>query len=113
MPQLQTEMLLCCARAILWSGRKEAELEVQSGLEAAESLIARTEARVWLPFVHEVRAQLAHVRGDEGTCERERTEAERLWTEMGARGHIERMARDLEDLPRGRQPGSPGGASLR
>ncbi len=51
-----------------------------------------------MPFVHEVRAQLARVCGDEATCESERSEAERLWTKMGAHGHIERMDRDLEEL---------------
>ncbi len=49
----------------------------------------------WLPFVHEVRAQLASVCGDEATYERERAEAERLWTEMGATGHAERVGREL------------------
>ena len=33
-----------------------------------------------------------------GGCERERRGAERLWTEMGAHGHIERMDRDLAEL---------------
>ncbi len=60
--------------------------------------IERTGAKGSQPFVHEVRAQLARVCGDEKTCERERAEAERLWTEMGAHGHIERMDRDLEEL---------------
>ncbi len=55
-------------------------------------------AKGWLPFVHEVRAQLARICGDEATCERERAEAERLWTEMGAHGHIERIARELDEL---------------
>ncbi len=63
-----------------------------------QEFIERTGARGSLPFVHEVRAGLARVCGDESTCERERAEAERLWTEMGAHGHIERMARDLEEL---------------
>ncbi len=51
-----------------------------------------------LPLVHEARAALARVCGDEATCEQERAEAARLWTEMGAHGHIERMARDLAEL---------------
>ena len=51
-----------------------------------------------LPLVHEARAALARVCGDEAAYKRERREAERLWTEMGAHGHIERMARDLAEL---------------
>ncbi len=92
------ETLLCCARALLWSSGPRAKKEVQSAAEASKEFIERTGAKGWLPFVHEVRAQLARVCGDDATCERERTEAERLWTEMGAPGHIERMDRDLEEL---------------
>jgi hypothetical protein len=92
------EALLCCARALLWSSGPRAKQQVQSAAEASKEFIERTGAKGWLPFVHEVRAQLARVCGDEATCERERAEAERLWTEMGAHGHIERMARDLEEL---------------
>jgi hypothetical protein len=32
------------------------------------------------------------------TCESERREVERLWTEMGAHGHIERMVQELAEL---------------
>ncbi len=92
------EALLHCARALLWSSGPRPKKEVQSAAEASKEFIERTGAKGSLPFVHEVRAQLARVCGDEATCERERAEAERLWTEMGAHGHIERMDRDLEEL---------------
>ncbi len=92
------EALLCCARALLWSSGPGAKQQVQSAAEASREFIERTGSRGWLPFVHEVRAQLARVCGDEATFERERAEAKRLWTEMGAHGHIERMDRDLEEL---------------
>ncbi len=56
-----------------------------------------------LPLVHEARAALARVCGDEATCEQERAEATRLWTAMGAHGHIERMDRDLRELAEQRE----------
>ncbi len=91
-------MLLCCARALLWSTGSLAKKEVESAAEASEEFIERSGAKGWLPFAHEVRAQLAGVCGDKATCEDERREATRLWTEMGAHGHIERMARELDEL---------------
>ena len=44
------------------------------------------------PRLHEARARLAHLRGDAETRGRELAEAERLYAEMGARGHAERVA---------------------
>jgi hypothetical protein len=92
------ETKLFCARALLLSSGPSAAQEVQGAVETIETFIEASEARVWLPFVHELRAQLARVCGDEANCEIERAEAERLWTEMGAHGHIERMAVELEEL---------------
>ena len=47
------------------------------------------------PHVHVVRAALASARGDESDRARELREAGRLFAEMGARGHAERVAREL------------------
>jgi tetratricopeptide (TPR) repeat protein len=75
----------------------------EGGRESVGALIdairlASQAATAFSPLHHELHAQLARVCGDELTCERERAEAERLWTEMGAHGHIERMVRELEEL---------------
>ncbi len=43
----------------------------------------------------ELRAELAHARGDAAGRERHLREAHRLYTEMGAAGHAERMAKEL------------------
>ena len=48
-----------------------------------------------MPQVHEERAELARLRGDDATRERELREAHRLYTEMGATGHAERLAQKL------------------
>ena len=57
-----------------------------------------TEAKVFGPYVHELRAQLALVRDDEADCERERDEAARLFAHLLSPGHIERMDRELGEL---------------
>ncbi len=48
------------------------------------------------PFILEERARLASLRGDPGAHQRELREAHRLYTEMGATGHSERLARELD-----------------
>ena len=87
-----------CTRALLLAGGSDQREAVEAALQRIVTSIEQKEAPAFRPFVHEVRAQLARVCGDEKTCKRERAEAERLWTDMGAHGHIERMDRDLEEL---------------
>ena len=43
----------------------------------------------------ECRAELARRRGDDEACLRQLREAHRLYTEMGATGHAERVALEL------------------
>ncbi len=47
------------------------------------------------PFLREVRAESAALQGDSKTQQCELREAHRLFTEMGATGHAERLAREL------------------
>jgi adenylate cyclase len=72
-----------------------AEQEIEAALDRALELVEETGSRVFVPPVHEERAELARLRGDEATRERELREAHRLYTEMGATGHAERLAREL------------------
>ncbi len=58
-------------------------------------MVRSTQARVYEPHVYELRAELAHLQGDADTHERELRKAHRLYTEMGATGHAERVAREL------------------
>ena len=58
------------------------------------ALIRQKGARAWAPFVCEERARLAQCLGD-AAAERHLREAHRLFTEMGATGHAERLAREL------------------
>ncbi len=53
---------------------------------------------VLTPFLSEESAHLARLLGDEEGCERESREAHRLYTEMGAMGHAERVGRELGEI---------------
>jgi hypothetical protein len=67
----------------------------RTALERCEHLLRKTSAKSWLPFLHEGRAELARVEADGSSREHELREALRLYTEMGATGHAERVAREL------------------
>ena len=90
--------LVSCANTLIVCDGRRRRKQILSILEGIESAIERTGARSYLPFLHELRARLAHVCGDDATCDRERREAERLWAAMGAHGHIERMTLELDEL---------------
>ena len=90
----------CLARVVLAEARlaKEgiaARRKVRDGLKRATLLIDETDARSYAPLISEVRAALARVGDDPSTVESELREAHRLYVEMGAAGHAERLARVL------------------
>ena len=58
-------------------------------------LAHEAEAKVLEPPVHVERAELARQSGDEEDCQRELREGHRLFTEIGASGHAERLASKL------------------
>ncbi len=70
--------------------------EIEAALQRCSELIEQTGARLYTPQLHEQRAALADLADDAGEAERERREAHRLYTEMGATGHAERLAQELE-----------------
>jgi hypothetical protein len=73
------------------SDRDEARELLTGALDAiAESGFAAKE-----PFARVELARLAECEGDAAARERELREAHRLWSEMGATGHAERVAREL------------------
>jgi tetratricopeptide (TPR) repeat protein len=83
------------ARVALAEGESSAA-EAETLLERAAQLIEETDARRAKPGLSEGRARLARIRGDGGACEQHLREAHRLYTEMGATGHAERVARELD-----------------
>jgi tetratricopeptide (TPR) repeat protein len=73
------------------AAREAAEREIAIALE----LLEVTGLAAYRPRVHETRAELMRVLGDRAGRERELREAHRLYTEMSATGHAERLAKEL------------------
>jgi len=69
--------------------------EIDALLRRAALLIQDTGARSYEPFLHEAYAELAGLAGDGASRKRELDNAHRLFTEMGATGHAERIAQEL------------------
>jgi len=86
---------LTLARVLLATGDPVLHEKVERAVEPAEALCQETGMRVQLPPLLEVRAALAERRGSLQEARRKLREAHRLYTEMGATGHAERLAREL------------------
>jgi adenylate cyclase len=82
------------ARAHLGAGGAGARGEIEAALARAETLIHQGSA-AHEPHVRLVRAELAQLLGDEATRRRELGEAHRLFLEMGAAGHADRVKEEL------------------
>jgi hypothetical protein len=65
-------------------------------LDDAAAVAERTAAHALAPRVIEARAGLATLRGDTHLHRTHLQEAQRLYTELGASGHVERVGRELE-----------------
>jgi tetratricopeptide (TPR) repeat protein len=72
-----------------------ARSEIEAALLEAERLAVERGYRMSLPFVHEERAELARLLGDETVHQRELREAQRLFAEIDAPLQVERLAREL------------------
>jgi hypothetical protein len=68
---------------------------IEASLSRAEHLVRETGTRLVLPSLHEERAALARALERPSDAERELREAHRLYTEMGATGRAERLAKEL------------------
>jgi hypothetical protein len=68
---------------------------VEQLLDESVAYIEESGTRAWVPFLHETRAELERACGDTAAATSELREAQRLYAEMGATGHAERLARDL------------------
>ena len=77
---------------------REAFLQIRNRqrlLDESATLIDEHGILLFAPTLHERRAKLATLLGDDAGRERELREAHRLYTEMGAVGHSERVGREL------------------
>ena len=86
---------LALARVLLGSGGPAAREEIETALARALELARDTEAKALEPLVHVELAELARRSGDEKGRERELREAHRLFTQIGASGHAERLELEL------------------
>ncbi len=91
LPEIETSLAL--ARVRMRTAGRAAEEEVADLLARAAELVEQTGATVFEPHVHLARAELSELLGDD--ARRELREAHRLFTDMGATGHAERVAREL------------------
>ena len=82
------------ARVLLARFGTQAKDEIESALGNCDSLVQQTGAHAYEPYVHELRAELARLNGDDAAHERELRAAHRLFTAIGATGHAERVARE-------------------
>ncbi len=97
-PGFEADAQLALAEARLALDGDAARPQIEAALQRCSELIEQTGARIYTPQVHEQRAALAGLAGDGAEAERELREAHRLYTEMGATGHAERVARELAGL---------------
>jgi adenylate cyclase len=86
---------LALARVLLGSAGTPARAEIEAALARALELARQTGAKAYEPLVNVELAELARQRGDEEGHERGLREAHRLFTELGATGHAERLAGEL------------------
>ena len=83
------------ARIELTQAQPTACDEAAGWLERADQTLQKTGLRYRLPQLCELRAELARQRGDAAARDAMLREALRLYREMGAPGHLERLAREI------------------
>jgi tetratricopeptide (TPR) repeat protein len=94
----ECEALLTRARVLAHFDGVAGRPAIEEALTRSAQLLEETGARLHEPRLHLARAELADLLGDAAGRERHLREAHRLFTEMGATGHAERLARELEEL---------------
>jgi class 3 adenylate cyclase/tetratricopeptide (TPR) repeat protein len=92
-PEIAANVVL--ARVLLAAQGLRARDEIEAALTRAQELVASIAARAAEPTVHVELAELARQNGDEAERERELGEAHRLFTQIGATAHADRLAGQL------------------
>jgi class 3 adenylate cyclase/tetratricopeptide (TPR) repeat protein len=99
-PSFEGLAALALARVLLSSSGGAGGKEIEDVLSSALERLTATGQRGLEPMVHVELAELARQRGDEEQWERELREAHRLFTEIGATAHTERIADQLSQSER-------------
>ena len=92
----EVDAQLSLAHVLLAAGNLDDRGAIESALDRAAECVGITGTRSHLPQIGVERAKLARLEGDEAGRERHLREAHRLFTEIGATGHAERVATELE-----------------
>jgi hypothetical protein len=91
--ECDSEIIL--AQALRRTEGTAAAAAIRDALARARELVEETEARLYEPFILEEQARLAQLEGDPAAFDRKLREAHRLFTEIGATGHAQRLAKEL------------------
>lgn len=91
--------LLARARVLLTFASVDARAEIEAMLDGALALVRSTGAHSYEPQIHVERARLAGLLSDAPSRQQWLRNAHRLFTEMGATGHVERVAPLLAAAP--------------
>jgi hypothetical protein len=86
---------LALARVLRAAQGLAAKVAIDAALARTAALLDDTGARAYSPAVHEEQAALAALVGDRSAQQRHLREAHRLFSEMGAVGHAERLAKEI------------------
>src|SRR5439155_6682725 len=86
------DVLLGRARVLLTAGRVEDVEEIERALEMASAIVDRCGATLYEGAIREERSRLARLLGKIDEAERELAAALRVYREIGATGHLERIA---------------------
>ncbi len=89
---LEIDGQLMRARILLESTGADAAEEIEAAVARALEVSGVLGLRAWEPIAHERLADLAHLLGDDERHAREIGEAHRLFVEIGATGHAERLS---------------------
>jgi tetratricopeptide (TPR) repeat protein len=73
----------------------EAAQDIEAALAEADAWLEMSGAKSYEPFLHVERAELARLKGDEASRDRELREAHRLFLEIGAPIRAEQVAKEL------------------
>ena len=99
-PIHQCEATIAHVRCLRALDRADAREVIETLLAEVSQLIDQTGAERWRPHIHVERAELHRLTGDTAAATRELAEAHRLFAEMGAMGHAERIAPLLAESAR-------------
>jgi hypothetical protein len=94
MPVAEVHAQLARGRVLLEQAGADARTEIEASLDRASDLVRSTGARSYEPQILVERARLASLLADSAGRQQWLREAHRLFVEMGATGHAERVARE-------------------